>query len=70
MTRAEALALAMESVEKLGTPPTNNRGYTADGWRPPTLAERTTAVLAFAEFLLAGFALPEAVPMVATSVTS
>lgn len=61
MTRAEALALALETVEKLAAPPLNARGYVADGAKAPTLADRTTAVLALAEFLLAPNAgLPEA----------
>lgn len=50
MTRAEALALAEETVSRLAAPTPNARGY-ADGHKPAPLAERTEAVLAIAAFL-------------------
>lgn len=51
MTRAEALALAVETVDKLSSPPINARGYTQDRYTPPTVGERVAAVLKLAEFL-------------------
>ncbi|MFC0623798.1 hypothetical protein [Kribbella deserti] len=49
MTRAEALAVATETVNKLA-PPTNARGYT-DGASP--LRERGDLIIRMAEFLCA-----------------
>lgn len=53
MKRLEALARATEVVESIGNnPEKNNRGYKVDGWKTPTLAERTEAILKLAEFLM------------------
>jgi hypothetical protein len=52
MTRAEALARALETVASLSYAPTNTRGYTDSSYRPPTLGERTAAVLRVAAFLI------------------
>lgn len=54
MTRAEALTLARQTVDGMTVAPLNSRGYPVDGWRAPTLSERTEAILAFANFLMAG----------------
>lgn len=52
MTRDEAIDTATSIVEKLGnTADLNSRGYKVDGWKPPTLLERTEAILAIASFL-------------------
>ncbi len=52
MTREDALKLANEVVTAwISNPPTNGRGY-ADGWKPPTVAERTEAVIKLADFLM------------------
>lgn len=51
MNRAEALAFADQLVAGwIASPPTNARGY-SDGWKVPTLAERTEAVEKLAAFL-------------------
>lgn len=52
--RADAMKAAEEMVARLSTPPTNVRGYTVDGWKAPTLAERTAEILRVASFLLGG----------------
>lgn len=53
MTREEAIDKATEIVEAMGnTPSQNNRGYKIDGWRPPTIEERTDAILKLAGFLI------------------
>lgn len=51
MSRAEALTMAQEMTEKLSVAPMKSNGYPADGWKTPTLAERTDAILRLAEFL-------------------
>lgn len=52
MTREEALRLADLMVTGwINDPPKNARGY-SDGWKPPTIAERTEAVERLATFLL------------------
>jgi hypothetical protein len=51
--RAQALTEAAEFVDKhVATPPTNSRGYTVDGWRAPTAAERWGLIEQVARFLL------------------
>lgn len=50
MTRADALALAIEHVGKIA-PPTNTRGF-LDGTQP--LEARGALILQFAEFLMLG----------------
>jgi len=50
MSRADALKLAEETTGRIA-PTTNGRGYT-DGTAP--LAQRTDAILRFAEFLMSG----------------
>lgn len=52
MNRAGALAAATAIVDKASQPVMNERGYKADGWKPPTLAERTEAIVKLAEFLM------------------
>lgn len=49
MTRAEALTMATETVEKI-QPGTNSRGYAETN--AARLSERTSAVLRIAEFLM------------------
>jgi hypothetical protein len=51
MNREQALAFANAIVNEWLEPPKNGRGYPADGWKPPTLAERTEAVTKLAGFL-------------------
>lgn len=53
LTRPEALALAVETVDKLSGVATNSRGYPVDGTKPATLPERVNAILRLATFLLA-----------------
>lgn len=53
MTREEAINKATQIVDGLSQPVLNDRGYRADGWKPPTLHERTQAILALADFLVA-----------------
>lgn len=51
MTREDAVTKATEIVDAyIKNPPTNSRGY-ADGWKPPTLEERTDSIIKLAEFL-------------------
>lgn len=57
MTRAEALKLAEDTVERMA-PQRNERGYPVD--RLPTLTERATQVLAIAAYLLAADVEPTA----------
>lgn len=46
------MKLANEIVSAwVSNPPTNARGY-ADGWKPPTLGERTVSVVQLADFLM------------------
>lgn len=52
MTREEAIDKATQIVEEMGnTPGLNTRGYKVDGWRTPTIEERTDAILKLAGFL-------------------
>lgn len=51
MDRATALAEAQKMVDHLSTAPTKANGYVVDGWKAPTLEERTTQVLRLAAFL-------------------
>lgn len=51
MSRADALTMAWEMSEKLSAAPVKSNGYPVDGWKAPTLAERTDAILRLAEFL-------------------
>lgn len=54
MNREEALAKADAIVTGwIADPPKNGRGYVADGWKAPSLAERTEAVERLAGFLRA-----------------
>ena len=43
LSRLEALDRATQLVNEMSQPITNARGY-ADGWKPPTLTERTQAI--------------------------
>lgn len=52
--RARALIDAQEMTEALSKGPTNGRGCAVDGWRAPSLAERTEAILKLAAFLAHG----------------
>lgn len=51
MDRATALVRAKKMVDAASQPVTNARGYADGGWKPPTLEERTTAILRLAAFL-------------------
>lgn len=52
MNRAEAMAFADQLVTGwIDNPPKNDRGYTRDGWKTPSLKERTDAVEQLASFL-------------------
>lgn len=42
--RAAALTAAVEITEKLAAVPLKANGYAVDGWKAPTLAERTRAI--------------------------
>jgi hypothetical protein len=52
LDRSDALVRAQEMVDKLSTAPTKSNGYTVDGWKAPTLSERTTQVLRLAAFMI------------------
>lgn len=53
MTYEEALDKAVTVVDAMiGNPPTNPRGYVADGWKPVLLTERVDAILRLADFLV------------------
>lgn len=52
MTRAEALEKAQEMTAHLADPPLKSNGYVKDGWKQPTLDERTTQILRLAAFLI------------------
>lgn len=47
-----ALEKATAIVDAMSKTPTNDRGYKVDGWRPPSLGERTEAILKLATFLV------------------
>lgn len=51
MNRAEALDKAKVIVDSWSEAPMKANGYPVDGWKPPTLQERTAAVTQIAEFL-------------------
>lgn len=51
MNREQAVAFANTIVNEWLDTPKNSRGYPVDGWKLPTLAERTEAVTKLAEFL-------------------
>jgi hypothetical protein len=51
MNREQAVAFANAMVNEWLDTPKNSRGYPVDGWKPPTLAERTEAVTKLAEFI-------------------
>lgn len=51
MTRAEALEKAQAMTDHLATAPTKANGYVVDGWKAPSLDDRTTAILRLAAFL-------------------
>jgi hypothetical protein len=53
MNRDEALGKADALVSAwIADPPKNGRGYVADGWKAPSLVERTEAVERLAMFLM------------------
>lgn len=49
--RFEALIAAEELVARLAAPPLKPNGYTVDGYRAPTLAERTAEIIRVAAFI-------------------
>lgn len=49
--RAAALERAQAMTDHLADPPMKSNGYVKDGWKAPSLEERTTAVLRLAAFL-------------------
>jgi len=51
MDREQALAKANEIVAGWLDPPTNQRGYPVDGWKPTSPTERADIVVKLAEFL-------------------
>jgi hypothetical protein len=51
MNREQALTLANTIIGEWLEAPKNSRGYPVDGWKVPTLMERTDAVAKLAEFL-------------------
>lgn len=51
MNRAESLDKAKEMVDAMADVPTKPNGFPVDGSKPPTLEERTRAILQLAEFL-------------------
>jgi hypothetical protein len=51
MNRAEAMALAVKIVDEQCTVPLKSNGYAIDGWKAPSLQEKTEAILKLAEFL-------------------
>jgi hypothetical protein len=51
MNRKEAMEMAVEIVDKQCVVPTKSNGYTVDGWKAPSLEERTDAYIKLAEFL-------------------
>jgi len=51
MNRKEAMEMAVEIVEAQSKVPIKSNGYAVDGWKAPTLAEKTDAILKLAEFL-------------------
>lgn len=52
--RAVAMDKARELVDAMSTAPVKANGYAVDGWRAPTLDERTDAILRLAAFLSGG----------------
>lgn len=44
LTRAEAVQEAVKLVDAMSTAPTKSNGYTVDGWKAPTLADRVQAI--------------------------
>lgn len=51
MDRAEAMRMAVEIIDKQATVPMKSNGYAVDGWKAPSLQEKTDAILKLAEFL-------------------
>jgi hypothetical protein len=52
VNREDALGKADAIIAAWLTAPTNSRGYPVDGWKAPTLSDRTNAVEQLARFLM------------------
>jgi hypothetical protein len=51
MNREEAIDKAVTIVDAWSIQPTKTNGYPIDGWRAPSLEEKTDAVTKLAEFM-------------------
>lgn len=51
MNRKEAMEIAVDIVDKWSATPMKSNGYAVDGYKAPTLAEKTNAVKEIADFL-------------------
>lgn len=51
MSRSDALIMAKTMADELCAAPMKSNGYAVDGWKAPTLTERTDAILRLAYYL-------------------